>query len=255
MCLLAMRRSRGQPRETLRPRGPRLSINFICINSINVFRPHGIDASWMTTGEPWYHVDNDSRPERTTPHGGLIFPGVLNLREVSAATGGFVAVPKSHLLYGRRRGFVDDDDAGKSEEAGRYLDLIEFDNFLDSEPNARTGNTVHTQPILVCHEQRGCLTIWDPRLVHCSTSALLPAEANARAREPRLLRLASFLSLCPRAWASEAALAERVRLAEERTCLNSAIPYACLRKRNFQSLAFYEGLWNDAEAMRLLGAG
>ena len=68
-------------------------------NSINVFRPHGLHADWKTTAEPWYHVDSDSRPERTRPHGGLVFPGVVNLYEVSAATGGFVAGCPSHMRH------------------------------------------------------------------------------------------------------------------------------------------------------------
>ena len=217
-------------------------------NSINVFRPFGLHEGWRTTAEPWYHVDNDSRPERTRPHGGLVFPGVVNLYEVSAATGGFVAVPKSHAAY-QPRGATTSEIGGSG-----YLDVRAYTNYIDSEPNQRTGNTLHTQPILVCTGgRRGTLTIWDPRLVHCSTSSLLPAEANPRASEPRPLRLAGFVSLCPRAWASAEALSARKRLVEERTCLNTQIPYAVVTQRRFPAVAFDESLWDDPLAVRMLG--
>ena len=214
-----------------------------------MFRPHGLHADWKTTAEPWYHVDSDSRPERTRPHGGLVFPGVVNLYEVSAATGGFVAVPKSHAAY-QPRGTTMSEGGG-----GGYLDVRAYVNYVDSEPNQLTGNTLHTQPILVCTGgRRGTLTRWDPRLVHCWTSSLLPAEANPRASEPRPLRLAGFVALCPRAWwATAEALAARKRLVEERTCLNSQIPYAIVTQRRFPSIAFCEGLWDDPLALRMLG--
>ena len=61
--------------------------------------------------------------------------------EVSADTGGFVCVPKSHLLLGKR-------PSADSVHEGEYLDLEPYDNFVDSEANARAGNTLHTQPIL-----------------------------------------------------------------------------------------------------------
>ena len=221
------------------------------INGINVFRPHGLHPTWRTTAQPWYHVDNDTRPERTEPHGGWIFPGIVNLYPVSAASGGFVAVPKSHLLYQPR--CASSVSIVHEEHGSGYLDLSAFTNYIDSEPNARAGNSLHTQPILVCTEQRGTLTVWDPRLVHCSTSSLLPPEENVLAREPQLLRLAGYVSLCPRAWASADALAARRQLAEERTCLNSAVPYDIVRKRSGPAIAWYQGLWEDEAALRLLG--
>ena len=127
-----------------------------------------------------------------------------------------MAVPKSHLLFTGAR-----HDASEAE----YLDLGRFDNYCESEPNQRVGNTAHTQPVLVCTGgRRGTLTIWDPRLVHCSTSSLVPAEQNARASEAELLRLAAFVSLCPASWATAEGVAQKLRLVEARMCANSHIP-------------------------------
>ena len=229
-------------------------------NSLNVFRPHGLRSEWRTTSEPWYHVDNPKPDPRLGLHQPrLVFPGVLNLMPVSADSGGFVAVPRSHLLFGARPNA--DSVASESD----YLDISPFNNYLDSEPNHRVvpTNTLHTQPILVCTGgRRGTITIWDPRLVHCSTSSLTPllsggdepARASKHAAcEPRLLRLASFVSLCPASWAVDAdALAQRRKLVEERVCANSHIPYGVFTQRRFECLAFYEGIWADEAALRLV---
>ena len=202
---------------------------------------------WRTTAEPWYHVDNPKpNPRLGLRQPKLVFPGVLNLKDVSAETGGFVCVPKSHLLFGARP------NAEVATEAD-YLDLAPFDNFCESEPNGRVGNTAHTQPVLVCTGgRRGTLTIWDPRLVHCSTSSLVPAEQNERASEPDLLRLASFVSLCPASWATPDGVKQKLGLVEQRICANSHIPYAVNTQRRFQAIAFYDGLWADEEALELV---
>jgi len=217
-------------------------------NSLNVFRPHGLRPEWRTTARPWYHVDNpkpDPRLGLRQPR--LVFPGVLNLMPVSADSGGFVAVPRSHTLFGAR---PDADTPSESD----YLDLSPYNNFVHSEPNTRIGNTLHTQPILVCTGgRRGTLTIWDPRLVHCSTSSLTPSdEPNHAARQPRLLRLASFVALCPAAWASSDDLKQRRKLVEDKQCANSHIPYGVFTQRRFECLAFYDGLWTDEVALRLV---
>jgi len=220
-------------------------------NSINVFRPHQHDAAennWRTTSVPWYHVDNPKPQPGSLRGQRVIFPGILNLEPVTAESGGFVCVPKSHKL------FAGSAHEGESET---YLDLEKYNNFVESEPNQRVGNKIHTQPILVCtgQQRRGTLLIWDPRLVHCSTSSLAaPDEVNARAAEPRLLRLATFVSLCPRAWSTVADRQARRQLVEQRQCINSHIPYAVVTQRRVDSAVFYEGLWEDDECLGLIGS-
>ena len=216
-------------------------------NSINLFRPHGVNPAWKTTAEPWYHVDNP-KPDASLRQEKVVFPGMINLMEVSADTGGFVCVPKSHLLLGKR-------PSADSVHEGEYLDLEPYDNFVDSEANARAGNTLHTQPILpTTGGRRGTLLVWDPRLVHCSTCSLTPPERNARAREARLLRLAAFVAACPARWASAEAIAQRRRMVSERMCANTHIPWMgdAATQRRFEAVAFYEGVWDDADAVRLI---
>ena len=158
-------------------------------NSINVFRPHGLNPAWQTTSTPWFHIDNPKPdPGKPLTQQRVVFPGVVNLMDVSADTGGFCCIPRSHLLFG-----------ALDRDAGDYLDVTQFTNFVDSEANQQTGNSSYTQPVLICTGgRRGTLLIWDPRLVHCSTSSLTPAEANQRAKAPDLLRLAAWVSMCPR---------------------------------------------------------
>ena len=76
-------------------------------------------------------------------------------------------------------------------------------------------------------------------LVRCTR---LADEANVRATKQRLLRLASFVALCPRAWSTAQDRAARVALVEPRQCIISHIPYAVITQRRVQSVAFYECL-------------
>ena len=212
-------------------------------NSINVFRPHGLNPAWRTTSEPWFHIDNP-KPDPGVPlrNQRVVFPGVVNIMDVSADTGGFCCIPKSHHLFGQLR-----------TDAGEYLDVAQYTNYIDSEPNRHTGNTSHTQPVLICTGgRRGTLLIWDPRLVHCSTASL--TAANRRASRPDLLRLAAWVSMCPRVWANQADLLARLNLVKERMCINSHIPYAVTTQRRVESMVFYQNIWSDAEALEMIGA-
>ena len=96
-------------------------------------------------------------------------------------------------------------------------------------------------------------------MVHCSTSSLTPPEQNERAREARLLRLAAFISLCPASWAAPESLPQRRELVEQRICANSSRPFGVngyMRvQRQFDAIAFYEGLWADEEVVRLITGG
>ena len=60
------------------------------------------------------------------------------------------------------------------------------------------------------------------------------------------------ISLCPASWASADALAQRRQLVEDQLCSNSHIPYKVLGKRSFECLTFYDGLWTDEAALRLV---
>uniref|UniRef100_A0A0G4I4N2 Uncharacterized protein n=1 Tax=Chromera velia CCMP2878 TaxID=1169474 RepID=A0A0G4I4N2_9ALVE len=69
--------------------------DLICsFNSINIFRPFGIDSRWATMRHPWYHIDN---PKPSLDRFGI--SGGLYVTQVTAETGGFVAIPKSHRGY------------------------------------------------------------------------------------------------------------------------------------------------------------
>ena len=237
-CVSCTEVHRGVPagwREPVQDEGDEIPM-IAAFNSINVFKPHGINPAWRTTSTPWFHIDNP-KPDPGIPINKqkVVFEGIVNLVDVSADTGGFCCVPKSHLQYGQQVG-----------KEGQYLDVTRYTSFIDSEPNERTGNKSYTQPVMLCTGGvRGTLVLWDPRLAHCSSSSLTPDSANQRAKEPRVLRLAGFLSMCPKAWATPADIAARLKVVEDRMCINTHVPHcvgsrradlSALKKRPRESL-------------------
>ncbi len=216
-------------------------------NSLNIFRPHGVRQEWRTTSDPWYHIDNP-KPDVGVPldrqqYG---FNGALNLIDVSSETGGFVCVPKSHLMFG-------EGSCDRDSKCG-YLTLDAFTNYIKSDANERTGNTRHTQPILVCTSgQRGCLILFDPRLVHCSTSSIVPDEVNERAKRFELLRLSTFICMVPRKWASGDTLIERTRLIARRECIHSHFPHKIVVNRRQPAVSFCESIYEDDAIKTILG--
>ena len=226
---------------------PQITINepmIASFNSLNIFRPHGIQPDWKTTSDPWYHIDNP-KPDASLPldRQQFGFNGALNLMDVSSETGGFTCVPKSHLMFGE--GSCDSDS-----KCG-YLSLDSFTNYIKSEPNERTGNTKHTQPILVCtNGKRGCLILFDPRLVHCSTSSLVFGERIHRAE---LLRLSTFICMVPRKWASKQTLEERAELIARRECIHSHFPHKIVINRRQPAVTFSSSLYEDEAIKQILG--
>jgi len=218
-----------------------LSSDLICgFNSLNIFRPHGLNPEWRTIDKGWYHIDNP-KPDINMTH--PVYTAVVNLQDVSAETGGFVCVPKSHKLFGKAQR-----DASSMCD---YLSLTPYNNFVNSEPNKIVGNKVHTQPILVCTGGKsGCIIIWDPRTVHCSTSSL---HTSDRANKGELLRLASFISMVPKSWASEEVLQERRELVKHRQTVGSHVPHLVCVKRRTAAVSVHPDIDCDPAIQRLIG--
>ena len=186
----------------------------ICaFNSINLFRPHGVNPAWKTTAEPWYHVDNP-KPDASLKQEKVVFPGVLNLMEVSADTGGFVCVPKSHLLLGKR-------PSADSVHEGEYLDLEPSTTLSTRTQRARRQHAARSR-FCPTGGRRGTMLVWDPRLVLLDVQPHA-AERNARARgaaaAPRRLRRG-----VPGALGERGGVAQRRRMVSGE-CANTHIPW------------------------------
>uniref|UniRef100_A0A0G4GAP5 Uncharacterized protein n=1 Tax=Chromera velia CCMP2878 TaxID=1169474 RepID=A0A0G4GAP5_9ALVE len=242
--------------------------DLICaFNSINIFRPFGIDSKWTTARRPWFHIDNRK----------LIS---LDRFQISVKEEDFDEAEWAPDSYAHERASGRGEQAkkGEAEELSvglnefvpptvqdtGYLDISSYTQGIDSEANRRTHNSLHTQPVLVCTRGPGRLILWDPRLVHCSTAAIRvrnPVEQPEVAEQtempplpfrPSLLRLLGWISFCPTSWASSKVLREREDLVSRGEGINEATPWILASKRRFESPVCGASVWEDPEVLRFI---
>jgi hypothetical protein len=161
----------------------------------NIFRPwHLLSADVHSrTHSGWYHVDQ-----------GQLLPGfqcaqgLVTLKDVTAATGGFCCIPGSHLYHDQ---VLATDLTGNPER--NYIKIPH-----DFSPS---GVNLPLREILVLC-RAGDLILWDSRTIHCNTPALKrPVTPRS---SPDLLRMACYVCMTPTAMASEEVLEQRIRLFE-----------------------------------------
>mmetsp|Transcript_43994 Transcript_43994/g.79085 ORF Transcript_43994/g.79085 Transcript_43994/m.79085 type:complete len:343 (-) Transcript_43994:7-1035(-) len=154
-----------------------------------LFRPWKENPSWKTRGS-WYHVDqHPTRPEFECVQ------GLVNLVPVSAATGGNVLVPGSHLKL--------------NELAEKYPEQVhslspgeDFFPIPSSEPLLKGA----IMPELA----QGDLLLWDSRTIHCSAPGFggeKPGDGSG------LLRMAPLICMVPRSLATPKVLEQRRKAA------------------------------------------
>lgn len=198
----------------------------------NAFRPHAYNADWLTKGG-WWHTDmNALNPGQ---RGRKCVQGVVNLTPASRLSGGLCVIDgshKQHVAMCQRNPLA-------KASPGEFVPVPVTDPLL-AEPG-----------LLVCAEA-GDLILWDSRTIHCNTPCLdgphppLPmpppynpspssphassgTDASAEheappgepsssvATPPALLRVAGYVCMTPRSFASADTLKARETAYEELT--------------------------------------
>jgi ectoine hydroxylase-related dioxygenase (phytanoyl-CoA dioxygenase family) len=149
----------------------------------NIFLPWHRDESThhMKTETGWYHVDQGCQRR-----GFQCVQGLVSLTDVTAATGGLCLIPGSSTCH---------------EE---LVELTgEESNFVEVPPTFH----VLTQKQILPLCEAGDMILWDSRTVHCSTPAL---EAPTTSPD-ELLRIAAYICMTPKKWATNDVLQNRVQ--------------------------------------------
>jgi endonuclease/exonuclease/phosphatase family metal-dependent hydrolase len=160
----------------------------------NVFRPtnpaQGGCAEWATQGG-WWHVDQSTLCAGHT--GRCSIQGLVAYTDADETTGGLCVVPGSHLQHEELCARAADPAAG------------DFVTVPASDPVLATPGRLVTA-------RAGDLILWDSRTVHCNTpatrapAASVPLDSSPAAQ---LKRIASYVCLVPRSFATEATIARR----------------------------------------------
>jgi ectoine hydroxylase-related dioxygenase (phytanoyl-CoA dioxygenase family) len=172
---------------------PRIKIAFSTIHETtdlivsmdggNIFLPwHRDDASLsMKTETGWYHVD-----QGTTMRGFQCVQGLVSLTDVTPSTGGLCLIPGSAACH------------------NELLDLTrETDNFVEIPPTFHALNRKQILPLC----QAGDMILWDSRTMHCST----PALEQPTQPIDQLLRVAAYICMTPKEWATKEVIQNRVQ--------------------------------------------
>jgi ectoine hydroxylase-related dioxygenase (phytanoyl-CoA dioxygenase family) len=157
----------------------------------NIFRPWNLDppipdSDFVKTRGGWMHVDQGRRLK-----GLQCVQGLVTLTNASSETGGFCCIPGSH----------------KSHDALMMVAGHGGGNFVHVPGDFPELRKKQILPICMA----GDLVLWDSRCIHANTPAL---AGSAAAAVPELLRIVAYICMTPRHMATEAIVANRVRLFE-----------------------------------------
>lgn len=147
----------------------------VSFDSLNLSYPRKRDLV-----QSWCHLDTDQRTYRNQ-----CYQGVLNFLPNGDKDGGLILVDKSHLIL--------EDYFKRHPSAGLGWWKVEMN---DPEVKKLSIYKINIPP--------GHMCLWDSRVIHCN---MQPQSSN--------LRLAAYISMQPRTYASEADLKRRI-LAFER---------------------------------------
>mmetsp|Transcript_81816 Transcript_81816/g.258026 ORF Transcript_81816/g.258026 Transcript_81816/m.258026 type:complete len:238 (+) Transcript_81816:72-785(+) len=162
-------------------------------DGFNVFLPwhHGL----RKTEAGWLHADHGHARQ-----GLHAIQGFVALTDQDATTGGLHVVPGSHHLHGT---WVTEDHPGSPHD------------FCRVDPRGLGSGLLRlTQQLVTC--RAGDLVLWDSRCAHCNT----PAPERPSSPEGELLRVAVYVCMVPKHWASEEHLRCRRRAYREGASCN-----------------------------------
>lgn len=157
----------------------------------NVFRPWHVPlkdskSEFAKTRSGWFHVDQGRKLQ-----GLQCVQGIVTLTDVNARTGGFCCIPGSHRDHHKLMQVTGHDGANFALVPGDFPALN------------------NKQIIPIC--AAGDLILWDSRCIHANTPAL---EDPVISDPPQLLRIAAYVCMSPRSLATDAVIANKIRLFE-----------------------------------------
>lgn len=211
-----------------------------------IFHAPYAEPNWRTTSESWYHVDNPKPRPGSLSGQRVVFPGILNLEAVTAETGGFVCIPKSHKVF-----------SGSAHE-GRVkhtLTFVSTTTFLTRNPtNESEINCIHNlsssaqEDDAVPYSSGTHVSYTVQRQAPCLIRQMLGQKS------PSCFVWQHLFPCAPgRGPLGSADRSMRRKLVEQRQCINSHIPYAVATQRQVASAVFYEGVWDDEACMQMIG--
>jgi hypothetical protein len=160
----------------------------VSYDGCGVFRPPEVNEEWRTSGA-WYHIDQNlyNRP------GLHAIQGLVNFFPSGPYDGGFVVVPKSHIMCDEAFARIPDLCSKKSRDYFRTPEDLEFWVEARKAISQRDiTNKYDLLPVKLVLEA-GDLVLWDSRTIHCSH----PATRNDPKSAGRLKRLAAYVCMTP----------------------------------------------------------
>jgi ectoine hydroxylase-related dioxygenase (phytanoyl-CoA dioxygenase family) len=182
-----------------------------------MFRPwQHPDLVSACTQSGWYHVDQGQ-----SLRGLQCIQGVLTLTDCNESTGGLCLIPKSHLYHDELVDSLPTRVDGNFVPVPAPFHVLKHPQIL---PRCQAGTVLFWSPLsLFTLCPAGDMIFWDSRLIHCSTHSLsIPSsEGNSHFHTATAttttsmdfetpLRLAAYISMTPREWASEDTISTRV---------------------------------------------
>lgn len=162
----------------------------------NIFRPWHLEESdtYSKTHSGWYHVDQG----RLLP-GFHCVQGLVTLKDVTAATGGFCCIPESHLYHNQ---LIEGDTSHNPER-----------NYIKMPHDFHPVGVDLPLPELLISCKAGDLILWDSRTIHCNTPALVDPIIPS-IESDSLLRMVCYVCMGPTEAATPAVLQQRIKLFE-----------------------------------------
>lgn len=162
----------------------------------NIFRPWHLQESdtYSKTHSGWYHVDQG----RLLP-GFHCVQGLVTLKDVNAATGGFCCIPGSHLYHDQ----VLQGDISQNPER----------NYIPIPHDFHPVGVELPLPEILLNCKAGDLILWDSRTIHCNTPALIDPIIPS-VESDSLLRMVCYVCMGPTSKATPEVLRQRIQLFE-----------------------------------------
>lgn len=152
----------------------------VSFDGINLFRPFSINSKWKTSTQRWAHIDQNPVHQK----GRHAIQGMVNLINSNAMDGGFVCIPKSHLLFEK----LAELNVGKDEPSRKFFCL---------EENNQARLLFDHLPTLKLNAQAGDIILWDSRTIHWNTPPTTKRTFYSDEYSKGLIRAGVYVCMTP----------------------------------------------------------